>query len=79
MLRRELVAHMGFEPMISSLRGTRPRPLDECAVPDLRLPGAVGKADAVYNYHFFYDNASSRLEARRIYTIKASQRSWSNR
>ena len=30
-VERNLVAHMGFEPMISSLRGTRPRPLDECA------------------------------------------------
>lgn len=27
----ELVAHTGFGPVISSLRGTRPRPLDECA------------------------------------------------
>lgn len=27
-----VIAHMGFEPMISSLRGTRPRPLDECAL-----------------------------------------------
>ena len=26
-----LVAHTGFEPVVSSLRGTRPRPLDECA------------------------------------------------
>ena len=26
-----MVAHTGFEPVISSLRGTRPRPLDECA------------------------------------------------
>jgi hypothetical protein len=30
-----LVAHTGFGPVISSLRGTRPRPLDECAA--LRL------------------------------------------
>jgi hypothetical protein len=28
----KLVAHTGFEPVISSLRGTRPRPLDECAI-----------------------------------------------
>ncbi len=27
----ELVAHTGFEPVISSLRGRCPRPLDECA------------------------------------------------
>ncbi len=27
----KMVAHTGFEPVISSLRGTRPRPLDECA------------------------------------------------
>ena len=26
-----MVAHTGFEPVVSSLRGTRPRPLDECA------------------------------------------------
>ncbi len=26
-----LVAHTGFEPVISSLRGMCPRPLDECA------------------------------------------------
>ena len=26
-----LVAHTGFGPVISSLRGRRPRPLDECA------------------------------------------------
>ncbi len=26
-----LVAHTGFEPVISSLRGRCPRPLDECA------------------------------------------------
>ena len=29
--KKGLVAHTGFEPVISSLRGTRPRPLDECA------------------------------------------------
>jgi hypothetical protein len=28
-----LVAHRGFEPLISALRGRCPRPLDECAVP----------------------------------------------
>jgi hypothetical protein len=27
----ELVAHTGFEPVISSLRGRCPGPLDECA------------------------------------------------
>ena len=27
----ELVAHTGFEPVISALRGRCPRPLDECA------------------------------------------------
>ena len=26
-----LVAHRGFEPLISALRGRCPRPLDECA------------------------------------------------
>src|SRR5690349_17514958 len=29
---RDLVAHRGFEPLISSLRGRCPRPLDECAM-----------------------------------------------
>jgi hypothetical protein len=28
----QLVAHTGFEPVISSLRGRCPRPLDECAL-----------------------------------------------
>ncbi len=28
-----LVAHTGFEPVVSALRGRRPRPLDECALP----------------------------------------------
>ncbi len=27
-----VVAHTGFEPVISALRGRRPRPLDECAL-----------------------------------------------
>jgi hypothetical protein len=27
----KLVAHTGFEPVISALRGRRPKPLDECA------------------------------------------------
>lgn len=26
-----MVAHTGFEPVISALRGRRPKPLDECA------------------------------------------------
>ncbi len=29
--KRHLVAHTGFEPVISSLRGRCPKPLDECA------------------------------------------------
>ena len=29
---RSLVAHTGFEPVISSLRGRCPKPLDECAI-----------------------------------------------
>ena len=28
---QNLVAHTGFEPVISALRGQRPKPLDECA------------------------------------------------
>ncbi len=28
---KQLVAHTGFEPVISSLRGRCPKPLDECA------------------------------------------------
>ena len=27
-----MVAHAGFEPAISALRGRRPSPLDECAI-----------------------------------------------
>ncbi len=35
-----LVAHAGFEPAISALRGRCPRPLDECApVHHLNGPG----------------------------------------
>ena len=30
-IKRGLVAHTGFEPVISALRGQRPKPLDECA------------------------------------------------
>jgi hypothetical protein len=30
-----MVAHTGFEPVISSLRGRCPKPLDECATPKL--------------------------------------------
>ena len=30
-LKSDLVAHTGFEPVISSLRGRCPKPLDECA------------------------------------------------
>jgi hypothetical protein len=47
---------MGFEPMISSLRGTRPRPLDECALPKYwlaRLDSNQGKriqSPSCYHY-----------------------------
>ena len=34
-----LVAHTGFEPVISSLRGRCPKPLDECAT---KLAGEEG-------------------------------------
>ena len=30
-LKGNMVAHTGFEPVISSLRGRCPKPLDECA------------------------------------------------
>ena len=30
--RQKVVAHAGFEPAISALRGRRPSPLDECAI-----------------------------------------------
>lgn len=46
----ELVAHTGFEPVISSLRGRCPRPLDECATlagdPGFE-PGLTGPEPAV--------------------------------
>ena len=32
-----LVAHTGFEPVTSALRGRRPKPLDECAFLQLRV------------------------------------------
>ncbi len=32
-----MVAHTGFEPVVSSLRGMRPRPLDECATLNWKL------------------------------------------
>ena len=32
-----MVAHGGFEPPISALRGRCPRPLDECATSDLLI------------------------------------------
>ncbi len=35
-----MVAHTGFEPVISSLRGRCPKPLDECATK--RLAGEEG-------------------------------------
>jgi hypothetical protein len=35
-----MVAHTGFEPVISSLRGRCPKPLDECAT--VRLAGEEG-------------------------------------
>src|SRR5579859_2651597 len=33
------VAHTGFEPVISALRGRRPGPLDECALPSISVSG----------------------------------------
>jgi hypothetical protein len=36
-----VVAHTGFEPVISALRGRCPRPLDECAK---RTVGSVPNA-----------------------------------
>jgi hypothetical protein len=40
---QELVAHTGFGPVISSLRGTRPRPLDECALKNILLLSSFSK------------------------------------
>ena len=38
-----MVAHTGFEPVISALRGRCPRPLDECAItPITELAGDRG-------------------------------------
>ena len=37
-----MVAHTGFEPVISALRGQCPRPLDECATTIFYLPGDIG-------------------------------------
>src|SRR5438552_2048185 len=42
--RRGLVPHIGFEPMISALRGRCPGPLDECGPESqaVRAPRPVG-------------------------------------
>ncbi len=37
-----MVAHAGFEPAISALRGRCPRPLDECALPAPHGPRTLG-------------------------------------
>ena len=37
LMKAALVAHRGFEPLISALRGRCPGPLDECAAP-IRIP-----------------------------------------
>jgi hypothetical protein len=39
-----MVAHTGFEPVISALRGQCPRPLDECAT---KKPAVVYHAAAL--------------------------------
>ena len=36
-----MVAHRGFEPLISALRGPRPRPLDECALTTKIIPYSI--------------------------------------
>ena len=36
-LMKNVVAHTGFEPVISALRGRRPKPLDECATQELSV------------------------------------------
>ncbi len=41
-----LVAHRGFEPLISALRGRCPRPLDECAVP-LRISATTPRGQGI--------------------------------
>ncbi len=49
-----MVAHTGFEPVISALRGQRPRPLDECAVTQwLGIQGSnLGKQiQSLLSYH----------------------------
>ena len=43
-----MVAHTGFEPVVSSLRGTRPRPLDECAVGSTLSPERKFEVKSVY-------------------------------
>ena len=50
--KRLLVAHTGFEPVTSALRGRRPKPLDECAFLQLRVFArkAFQRAGALLNY-----------------------------
>jgi hypothetical protein len=42
---KSMVAHTGFEPVISALRGRRPGPLDECATEMGAEPGFGGNQD----------------------------------
>jgi hypothetical protein len=50
-----LVALTGFEPVISSLRGTRPRPLDESAMPERCWRMGGEKQSTVIIITFFHN------------------------
>ncbi len=67
-----LVAHTGFEPVISSLRGRCPRPLDECAI---KLAGEEGFEPSLTDSESAVlplDDSPARLN----YSIQPKLRQW---
>ena len=50
-----MVAHTGIEPVISALRGRRPWPLDECALPGLHH----NPADPICQVRFWHGTLCS--------------------
>jgi hypothetical protein len=65
-----LVAHTGFEPVISSLRGRCPRPLDECA----KLTGHSGHIS-----NFLRPDLVPRLRAMLMKSSARQYRHYTNR
>ena len=67
------VAHTGFEPVISALRGQRPRPLDECAMRKLAGdPGfEPGQADSESAVLPLDESPAASKEAKAIISEKS--------